>query len=617
MSNDDNPLLRPPFFSIPGVDPNAPISAQTERIDQLNTLLLQDIDANFARFHQIITSKVLPQIKRYAISSEPTRESALFWRSFFENASTVRLSNQGESDTTMTSQQPDASTQYDDQTLALRRGADESSIRTDGSFMFDPPPGTSSTPLPAGRGAGGRPNDSWEDSIESPFDRLDRKLMDELKIGKEGYEEQSSSEMPTPSLPSGYSLPGLDSRDSSRISSIHDYSVGTVDPSRESESPSSFGQSHPRLAQSYHPSPTPKANRLADRPPASSNPFGADFKGIVDMRDTPLNAKANRKDHFKPKASIVPGLDDDSDSDESNGGFGMSPPVTMKFDLPPRAQAIVNAARTPGKGKGKGKEVEVAAAGVADKEKEAKFILDDLLEEMSNEMSPRMETPEALRRYSVLPGDTAPGRLLFSSSSQPPAIAEDEDQTFHAPSLSHSLHPSHAKRDNHAEETYHPTSRPAASRQSLANSSFNSNTTEVPNAQIVYSHEEDSFEDEGDTFDSSGEISSLRVPSTGSSAHPGFASLPPSSHPSHPTMADDSYLSSEGDLTQITQASNTSLFGGGTHGGHLGVGAGGRFALMTKEDMDTYHGGRLEDAAGEDVWFSPTRDLARGRNAGP
>lgn len=82
-------------------------------------------------------------------------------------------------------------------------------------------------------------------------------------------------------------------------------------------------------------------------------------------------------------------------------------------------------------------------------------------------------------------------------------------------------------------------------------------------------------------------------------------------------MADDSYLSSEGDLTQITQASNTSLFGGGTHGDHLGVGAGGRFALMTKEDMDTYHGGRLEDAAGEDVWFSPTRDLARGRNAGP
>ncbi|KIS00156.1 hypothetical protein L804_02802 [Cryptococcus deuterogattii 2001/935-1] len=587
MSNDDNPLLRSPFFSIPGVDPNAPISAQMERIDQLNTLLLQDIDANFARFHQIITSKVLPQIKRYAISSEPTRESAL----------------------------PDASTQYDDQTLTLRQAADESSIRNDDSFMFNPPPGTSSTPLPAGRGAGGRPNDSWEDSMESPFDRLDRKLMDELKIGKEGYEEQSSSEMPTPSLPSGYSLPGLDSRDSSRISSIHDYSVGTIDPSRESEPSSSFGQSGSRPAQTYHLSPTPKANRLADPPPASSNPFGADFEGIVDMRDTPLNAEKKNKDNFKPKTASIPGLDDDSDSDESNAGFGMSPPVTMKFDLPPRAQAIMNAARTPGKGKGK--EAEDAGAGIADKEREAKFILDDLLEEMSNEMSPRMETPEALRRYSVLPGDAAPSKLFFSSSSLSPAIAEDEDRTFIAASLSHPSHPSHARMEDRAEETYHPDSRPAASRQSLANSSFNSNTTEVPNAQMVYSHEEDSFDDEGDTFDSSGEISSLHVPSTGSSTHPGFGPLPLSSQPSHPTMADQSYLSSEGDLTRITQASNTSLFGGGAHGGRLGVGAGGRFALMTKEDMDTYHGGRLEDAAGEDVWFSPTRDLARGRNAGP
>ncbi|KIR34976.1 hypothetical protein I352_02234 [Cryptococcus deuterogattii MMRL2647] len=587
MSNDDNPLLRSPFFSIPGVDPNAPISAQMERIDQLNTLLLQDIDANFARFHQIITSKVLPQIKRYAISSEPTRESAL----------------------------PDASTQYDDQTLTLRQAADESSIRNDDSFMFNPPPGTSSTPLPAGRGAGGRPNDSWEDSMESPFDRLDRKLMDELKIGKEGYEEQSSSEMPTPSLPSGYSLPGLDSRDSSRISSIHDYSVGTIDPSRESEPSSSFGQSGSRPAQTFHLSPTPKANRLADPPPASSNPFGADFEGIVDMRDTPLNAKKKNKDNFKPKTASIPSLDDDSDSDESNDGFGMSPPVTMKFDLPPRAQAIMNAARTPGKGKGK--EAEDAGAGIADKEREAKFILDDLLEEMSNEMSPRMETPEALRRYSVLPGDAAPSKLFFSSSSLSPAIAEDEDRTFIAASLSHPSHPSHARMEDRAEETYHPDSRPAASRQSLANSSFNSNTTEVPNAQMVYSHEEDSFDDEGDTFDSSGEISSLHVPSTGSSTHPGFGPLPLSSQPSHPTMADQSYLSSEGDLTRITQASNTSLFGGGAHGGRLGVGAGGRFALMTKEDMDTYHGGRLEDAAGEDVWFSPTRDLARGRNAGP
>lgn len=71
-----NPLLHPPFFLIPGINPSSPISVQTEQIDQLNTLLLQEIDANFAKFHQVVTSKILPDIKRFAIAGEPTREAA-------------------------------------------------------------------------------------------------------------------------------------------------------------------------------------------------------------------------------------------------------------------------------------------------------------------------------------------------------------------------------------------------------------------------------------------------------------------------------------------------------------------------------------------------------------
>lgn len=71
-----NPLLQPPFFLIPGINPSAPISVQTEQIDQLNTLLLQEIDANFAKFHQVVTAKILPEIKRFALAGEPTREAA-------------------------------------------------------------------------------------------------------------------------------------------------------------------------------------------------------------------------------------------------------------------------------------------------------------------------------------------------------------------------------------------------------------------------------------------------------------------------------------------------------------------------------------------------------------
>jgi DASH complex subunit ASK1 len=70
-----NPLQQHPF-RIPGVNPELPVNQQIEQIEQLNTLLLQEIDANFAKFHQTIISRILPQIKRYAIAAEPVREGA-------------------------------------------------------------------------------------------------------------------------------------------------------------------------------------------------------------------------------------------------------------------------------------------------------------------------------------------------------------------------------------------------------------------------------------------------------------------------------------------------------------------------------------------------------------
>ncbi|KAK4685045.1 DASH complex subunit ASK1, partial [Tremellales sp. Uapishka_1] len=199
-------LFSPPFFLIDGIDPNAPISAQTEQIDQLNTLLLQEIDANFARFHQIITSKILPEIKRFAIAGEPTREAATFWRAFFEAAAAVN-ETPGE-DSSLQSTSPDRQTTYSDQSLTLRRGEGDES----GSFIFDPPAGgSSSTPLPNRTGG---PMSSWEESMESPFDRLDRK-----------FDEYETSSAETPSLPSGYSLP----RGVASPSFDEGHSTGTVE----------------------------------------------------------------------------------------------------------------------------------------------------------------------------------------------------------------------------------------------------------------------------------------------------------------------------------------------------------------------------------------------------
>jgi DASH complex subunit ASK1 len=75
-AHTQNPLLHPPFYVIDNISPNAPISTQVQQIDQLNTLLLQEIDANFARFHQIITTKILPELKRFAIGAESVRETS-------------------------------------------------------------------------------------------------------------------------------------------------------------------------------------------------------------------------------------------------------------------------------------------------------------------------------------------------------------------------------------------------------------------------------------------------------------------------------------------------------------------------------------------------------------
>lgn len=49
---------------------------QIEQHEQLNIFLLQDIDKNFSDFHQIITTRLIPAVKRFNQVGEPTREYA-------------------------------------------------------------------------------------------------------------------------------------------------------------------------------------------------------------------------------------------------------------------------------------------------------------------------------------------------------------------------------------------------------------------------------------------------------------------------------------------------------------------------------------------------------------
>jgi DASH complex subunit ASK1 len=385
--------------------------------------------------------------------------------------------------------------------------------------MFQPPTGgvASSTPLP-GRHGGSR---SWEDSIESPFDRMDRKLREELRLD-EGYAESSNS-MPTPSLPSGYSLPAFAAADAS-----YDVSTGTAEPRGQSSSG--------RSSSAHADGDTPKAKRAES----------TKWNGLTDLRNTPLNAKfAKSKGKFnanKPKLSLVQTLADLNDSDDDLK-MTISPPVTMNFTLPPRAQAVMNTGRTP---------VKLASKQSLNQksEGEARMILDDLLEEMGSMDSPHMPTPEAFGRYSTAPEELGSGRRLFTG------IADDG--------------PGSSKHD----------ATGATTRKSLANTSYGSDILDQPNDLAPVYPDDDSF-DEDDSFDSA------------------FGG--PTTHGQYNNNA-----ATNEDYANVTgsSAGNDSVFGVPAH---LAGGSG--FNIMQQDEMQTYGGGRLEDA-GDEVHHSPT--FARG-----
>lgn len=68
-SSGDIPTHRPSGEAIP-------VSEQLMQVDQAITLTLQEIDANFASCHQIITGRILPSIRRYGVASHNTWQGA-------------------------------------------------------------------------------------------------------------------------------------------------------------------------------------------------------------------------------------------------------------------------------------------------------------------------------------------------------------------------------------------------------------------------------------------------------------------------------------------------------------------------------------------------------------
>ena len=473
--------------------------------------------------------------------------------------------------------------------------------------MFQREGVVTSTPMAHGRHTGG-PDNSWEQSMESPFDSVDRRLREDLRIGGggtllngNGAGEGLSGEvdMPTPSLPSGYSLPGLGKGYGSTVDgSAADFSVEL------GATPKANGK--PKATTRDNPFGSPAQASSS----SSASASGGRWNGIADLRSTPLNAGKIAKDpHGKSRLANewMVTAEDDSDDDLK---FAMSPPVTMTFGtLPPRMQAAVKVSQTPRKASvapAAGPSGNVIQEGgnlggrgedPARRDSQARMILDDLMEEMERgyEPSPRMPTPERFGRYSILPSEGAQGRNLLADLSAAGGVDSASNANGNG-------------RD--------PAAPVGGYRKSLANTSFGSDIVQK-SSRGIYTDEDSELMDGDESYDT---ISGPSILGSGAGAGAGAAPAQVGGIPGG--QYDDSFsvLESPPHSGAYYHTASDTGSGAGGEGASMVFGGPRRdvgdrekaFELMRRDgEMETYFGGRLEDAAGDDVATSPTNAVRR------
>ncbi|KAJ3558797.1 hypothetical protein NM688_g709 [Phlebia brevispora] len=366
------PAENPNDINVPGLDTSASVNDQIEQIEQLITIKLQSIDANFSKIQQIMASRILPAVKRYAVGTEPVREAAKFWTTFYEQAAQIRvptcddysLPQDSESEVEKESLQEASTAETTVQEPSNQlEGFDASRTASEDSFA----PGQaaiSSTPArPKSQYGEDEPTPSWSASIESPLVRLDREL--------QSLTEEDQEVAPTASVvePSHYEDQSRDvTEHRANVSSFADETIqpplsakgkakvvaepllrGVLRRNSTAASQSAIGVSPLKVKQR-----TPNIKSLNPYLPPDSKP--SDWKGVVKLSDprvlTPGRSKASpTKQRATSQTSgarrtKAPQFDDDEDSFDV--GLGMSPPITMDFARPPSSKAP-KLGRTPKK----------------------------------------------------------------------------------------------------------------------------------------------------------------------------------------------------------------------------------------------------------------------------
>ncbi|KAL1728267.1 DASH complex subunit Ask1-domain-containing protein [Schizophyllum commune] len=336
------PNPNPASIDVPGLDTTASVTDQIEQIEQLITLKLQNIDENFATIHSLLMNKILPAIKRYGTATEPAREAAKFWTSFYEQAAQIRIpayddyetvhedpSVQAESEASAAPppvpESPAPSEVYDEPSTsrAPQSQYDQSMASTEMSFA---PAQAAVSSTPARQRAQmanttQSTDSSWAASLESPMVRMSRDLR---------------------------SLAEEDERSRLNVTATQERTfIPTSVKGKEREEPilRSILRNKTYMPESTTPalyaSPSRSRQKIKTPIPAHLNPFTSrnpepqKWNGVVDLGQAGL-ATPRRGERTNTAA------DDDSDDDDLPPG--MSPPVLMS---PARAPRSVR--RTPGR----------------------------------------------------------------------------------------------------------------------------------------------------------------------------------------------------------------------------------------------------------------------------
>ncbi|KAF8338376.1 DASH complex subunit Ask1-domain-containing protein [Amanita rubescens] len=443
------PNPHPASIHIPGLDTNAPINDQIDQIEQLITIKLQNIDENFSKVHNTLANKILPAVKRYAVGTEPVREAAKFWTSFYEQAAQIRIPTFDDHETV----NENTESERDDPELTVQPQSDsvEPSMSTSESSFMPGQHAYSSTPaIERTTHAYSNTDDqsdagsSWAASVESPLVRLDREIQDlarEVQLDTPNAETSLSlsldSIMGSQARPQ--SAKGKGREDAPLLRNVLRQNVFSVDATpgdtAKVVSPLKFkGKTKTPISKTHNP-----------YLPTSIEPER--WSGVVDLSNaTPRGLKGATKASRTVK-----------DQDESFDGLpaGMSPPVLMSPARPPRSSAELGFLRL---GKTPGKEASTR-------------ISNDLIREI------QQKSAKARRMFGYPLGGAESSSMTSSTVPTPPSLSRytrhgmDDDDSILAPGAD-----SDSDSLDEINNTAHPSAAflMASQRQADADDSFGS-----------------------------------------------------------------------------------------------------------------------------------------------